>query len=350
LRIVRRIAEKIPLLGLTRIALVLLLAALPAAAQTQRTPVLASAQRIEITAQAIESFDPRDNSLTQFGTLRFRGGLVLSSPSGEFGGLSAIRMLGDGSRFIALTDKGNWLRARIVSRDGRPAGIADAELAPVLGPDGRPVATRRNWYDTEALADDGGTLYVGIERSHEILRFDFGRDGVRARGQPIPLPPGIKSLPSNRGLECMVKPPAGQPLAGTLIAISERGLDAAGNILGFLIGPRGGGFTVKRTDEFDVSDCALTPRGDLLLLERRFSWTRGLAIRIRRVPLARVQPRAVIDGPVILSGDMGQQIDNFEGIAVHREPSGALVMTLISDNNFSPLQRTLLLQFTMVGE
>jgi len=68
------------------------------------------------------------------------------------------------------------------------------------------------------------------------------------------------------------------------------------------------------------------------------------------VPLARVQPRAVLDGPVILSGDMGQQIDNFEGIAVHREASGAVVMTLVSDDNFSPLQRTLLLQFTMVGE
>jgi hypothetical protein len=39
-----------------------------------------------------------------------------------------------------------------------------------------------------------------------------------------------------------------------------------------------------------------------------------------------------------------------EGIAVHRDPSGAVVLTLVSDDNFSPLQRTLLLQFTMVGE
>ena len=47
---------------------------------------------------------------------------------------------------------------------------------------------------------------------------------------------------------------------------------------------------------------------------------------------------------------MGYQIDNFEGMAVHRAADGALVLTLISDDNFSPLQRTLLLQFTMVGE
>jgi hypothetical protein len=344
-------------------AVALLLISLSADAQAPRAPAQAPSpsaprpqaprvqtQAIEIRAQTVEAFDPRDTSLAQFGTLRFRGGLVLTSSSREFGGISAIRMLDGGGRFIALTDKGNWLRARIVLRDGRPIAIADAEVAPILGPDGRPVASRRNWYDTEALADDGGTLYVGIERAHEILRFDYGRDGLRARGQPVGVPPGVKSLPGNRGIECLVVPPKGQPLAGTLIAISERGLDPAGNILGFLIGPQPGTFTVKRNDEFDISDCALMPRGDLLILERRFSWTRGLAIRIRRVPLSRVAPRAVLDGAEIIFADMGYQIDNFEGMAVHRAADGALVLTLISDDNFSPLQRTLLLQFTMVGE
>ena len=321
----------------------MLLLGAAAAAQTPRTTP------IQITAQAIDAFDSRDTSLTQFGSLRFRGGLVLTSSHRDFGGLSAIRMLADG-RFLALTDKGNWLRARIVARDGKPIAITEAELAPILGPDGRPVASRRNWYDSEALADDGGTLYVAFERVHEILRFDYGRDGLRARAQPVGVPPAMKQLPNNRGIECMVMPPKGQPLAGTLIAVSERGLDSTGNILGFLIGPGGGTFSVKRSDDFDISDCALTPRGDVLLLERRFSWTRGLAIRIRRVPLSRIAPRAVVDGPELLTADMAYQIDNFEGMAVHRDASGALVLTLVSDDNFSPLQRTLLLQFTLVGE
>lgn len=330
------------------IAAILLLSSLTAATPTPRAPP--RAQPIEIRAQAIEAFDPRDAALTQFGALRFRGGLVLTSPHREFGGLSSLRIGADGARIIAVTDRGNWLRARIVYRDGRPVAIADAEMAPVLGPDGRPVATRRNWYDTEALAEHGGTLYVGIERAHEILRFDYGRDGLRARGQPIAVPPGVKALPHNRGIECLIVPSKGMPLAGTLIAISERGLDPAGNIVGFLIGPPGGTFSLKRNDEFDVSDCAVTPRGDLLILERRFSWTRGLAVRIRRVPLARIAPRALIDGPELIFADMGYQVDNMEGIAVHRAADGALVLTLISDDNFSALQRTLLLQFTLVEE
>lgn len=303
-------------------------------------------QRIEIRAQAIETFDPREPTRVQFGSLTFRGGLVLTSSAKEFGGLSSLRMDADGARFLAISDRGTWLRGRIVYRGTTPIAIADAETAPILGADGKPTRSRRSWFDSEALAGDGNSLFVSFERVHEILRFDV-KDGLRARGQPIPVAPAMKTLPLNQGVECLAMPAKGQPLAGSLIAISERGLDPAGNILGFLLNPLAGTFAVKRTDEFDISDCTITPAGDLLILERRFSWVRGLAIRIRKLALSGVKPGALLDGPELFAGDMGQQIDNMEGISVHRAADGAMVLTLISDDNFSPLQRTVLLQFTL---
>jgi hypothetical protein len=39
-----------------------------------------------------------------------------------------------------------------------------------------------------------------------------------------------------------------------------------------------------------------------------------------------------------------------EGLGIHRSPQGETVLTLISDDNFSALQRTLLLQFTLIDE
>ena len=50
------------------------------------------------------------------------------------------------------------------------------------------------------------------------------------------VPPAIRGLPANKGIEGLVFVPKGLPLAGTLIAFSERGLDKAGNITAFLIG------------------------------------------------------------------------------------------------------------------
>jgi hypothetical protein len=337
-------------IGISRISAflaILVLALIPAAAQPPREP---GVQKIEIRATAIEAFDPRNTKLTRFGALEFRGGLVLESQAKDFGGISAIRIAADGQNFISLTDKGNWLRGRIVYRGSTPIAIKDAEMAPILGPDRRPLRNR-GWYDTESLAEDGGTLYVGIERVQRIVRFDYGRDGLLARGTPIPVPPAFRSLPSNGSLECLVMLPQGGPLAGTLIAISEAGLDARGNLLSFLIGGGADGtFSLKRSDDFDVSDCALAPNGKLLVLERRFSWTSGIAMRIRSVPLAAIKPGATVDGPELIAADMSTQIDNMEGLSVHRAPDGALVLTLISDDNFAPFQRTVLLQFTLVGE
>ena len=112
--------------------------------------------------------------------------------------------------------------------------------------------------------------------------------------------------------------------AGTLIALSERGLDKAGNILAFLIGgPSPGGFTVKRSASYDISDAALLPGGDLLVLERKFSWTGGLTVRMRRIALADIKPGALVDGPALFEADLGYEIDNMEGLSVHRGPGGA---------------------------
>ena len=328
---------------ITLIAAALILAAAPSVAQAPVEPPAA----IEVEGQPIGSFDIRDRGRRQFGLLEFRGGLVLRSPNRNFGGISAIRVAANGENFIALTDKGWWWRGRIVYDGIRPAGIADAEMAPILGADGRPLADP-GWFDTESIAEDGGTLYVGIERVHQIVRFNYGKDGLLARGQPIAVPPAMRSLPANKGLEALVFVPKGLPLAGTLIAISERGLDKTGNILAFLIGgPSAGTFTVKRSAAYDISDAALLPGGDLLILERKFSWTSGLAIRMRRIALADIKPGAVVDGAMLLEADLGYEIDNMEGLSVHRSADGDLVLTLVSDDNFSILQRTLLLQFTL---
>jgi hypothetical protein len=52
----------------------------------------------------------------------------------------------------------------------------------------------------------------------------------------------------------------------------------------------------------------------------------------------------------MIEADLAYQIDNMEGIAVHRNSAGDAVITLISDDNFSIIQRNLLLQFLVIGE
>lgn len=333
----------------SRIAAILALfslAQIPAAAEP---PYHSAPQQIEVRAQAIEAFDPREVSRKRFGALEFRGGLVLESKASEFGGISGFRVSPDGQHFVSVTDRGYWLRGRIVYRGSTPIAITDAEIAPMLGADGQAL-NRRGWYDAESLAEDGGTFYVGLERVQQIVRFDYGKDGLLARGHPIAVPGAVKSLASNQSLECLAMPPKGSSHAGTLLAVAERGADSKGNRLAFMIGAKDGAFSLVRRGDMGVSDCVIAPDDKLLILERGFSWTAGISMRIRSIPLADIKPGATVDGPELIFADMAYQIDNMEGLAVHRASDGTVVLTMISDDNFSPLQRTVLLQFALIGE
>jgi hypothetical protein len=303
---------------------------------------------IEVNARPLPSFDTRDRARVRFGSLEYRSGLILTSPFRGFGGLSGLRLDPKGERFIAISDKGSWFTGRINYRGREMTGIDDVEASPMLGPDGKPI-TARGWFDSESIALDGSFVYVGLERVNQLLRYDFSKGFTRAHGEIVPLPPAARKLPFNKGLEALVMVPKGRPLAGTLIAISERGLDAQGNILGFLIGGSNPGqFSLRRSENFDVSDATLLPSGELLVLERKFSWVGGIGIRIRSIPLRSVAPGAVVDGPTIFTADLGNEVDNMEGIDSHVTPEGETVITMVSDDNFSMIQRNLLLQFTLV--
>ena len=305
---------------------------------------------IEVNARPIPVFEPRDRSRVRFGSLEYRCGLVLTSPFRGFGGLSGIRFLDvRGERFIAISDQGAWFTGRIRYAGRDMVGLDDVEAAPMLNAEGRPITEKRLWYDTESIALDGTTVYVGLERVNALMRFDFSKGFTRSRSEVLPLPPAARKLPYNKGLEALVFVPKSQPLAGTLIALSERGLDRDGNLIAFLIGgPTPGQFSVRRTENFDISDAVLLPSGELLILERRFSWFTGVNIRIRSLPLKSLAPGALVDGPALFAADLGHEIDNMEGIDAHITADGETVLTLISDDNFSLLQRTLLLQFTLV--
>jgi hypothetical protein len=303
---------------------------------------------ITVNARPIPSFDLRDRSRTRFGSLAFRSGLILTSSFRGFGGLSSLRLDPKGKQFISASDKGTWFTGRIAYQGKDMTGLADVEAAPMLGHDGKPI-TGHGWFDTESIALDGSSVYVGIERVNRIMRFDFNKGYTRARGEEVEVPSAIRKLPFNRGLEAMVVVPKGQPLGGTLIAISERGLDSGRNIMAFLIGgPSPGQFAIRRTADFDISDACLLPTGDLLILERKFSLTGGIGIRIRRVAMKAIAPGALVDGPSIFDADLGQEIDNFEGIDAFANDNGEIILTLVSDDNFSLIQRTLLMQFTLV--
>jgi hypothetical protein len=305
---------------------------------------------IKIDARQITSLSTSEPERTRFGALEFLGGLVLESDDKRLGGLSGLRFLTD-DEFLAVNDRGRWLRARLVLDGKRPVRVDQAVIAPILDGNGAPLFNG-NSLDTEsvALAENGDVL-VGIERVHRVVRYDFGKRGFASRARNVELPATARELPRNAGIEGLVYIPRDRPLGGTLIAFTERALDKNGNLRAFLIGgPTPGEFAVGRSNDFDITDAALIPGGDVLILERYYSWLGALRMRIRRILLADIKPGALVEGTVLIETGGAQEVDNMEGIAVQRGASGETLITVISDNNFFGLQRTLLLRFALVED
>jgi hypothetical protein len=307
----------------------------------------ASVEPIEISARPISKFHIGDDD-KQFGSLEFVGGLEMTSPSRDFGALSAFRFLKPGSDFIGVADTGFWFFGTVAhDAEKRPSGIQNFRMQQMVDASGQPID--KKWeVDAEGLAVKDSIATVGFERNQRVAQFKIDPANMKAPFKQLDFLVPAWELRQNRGFETVTHAnPYGQHEGG-LVVVSEKSLDKAGNIFAAIIeGPHKGVFTVKRNGDFDITDGAFLPDGDLLLLERSFSMAGGVKMRLRRIYGESVEKGAVADGPVLMEADMGFQIDNMEGLDVWTRDDGALMVSLVSDDNHSILQRNLYLEFIL---
>jgi hypothetical protein len=309
----------------------------------ERTPV----EAIKVSTRPVTQFRiGRDEK--NFGPLEFVGGLEMTAPARIFGSMSAMRFLTPGSDFIGVADTGFWFFGNVVhDAEKRPSGIRDFRMQQMVDRNGNPVDIK--WeVDAEGLGVKDGVATVGFERDHRVSQFKIAPDGMGPSFADLDFLVPARELRQNRGFETVAWSSPTSPLQGALVVVSEKSLDKAGNIFAAVLsGPRKGVFTVSREGDFDITDGAFLPGGDLLLLERGFSIANGVRMRLRRIAGDSIAKGTLVTGTVLLEADMSYQIDNMEALDVWTRDDGATVISLMSDDNQSILQRNLYLEFVL---
>ncbi len=279
--------------------------------------------------------NPEDPAQQRVGELVFKGGLALSSDDDRFGGFSGLAL--SNGELVAVSDKGYWLTARLIEQEGLLTGLAGTQISAMLDRDGRALGGK-TMSDAEAVRRRYDGFLVSFERRHRIWLYP-GATPHKSVPQALSPPPGLGGAPKNGGLEALTPLPG-----GGLLALTE-GLKVRGGLRGWHHDGRNWRPLVyKSTGRFKPTDLAALPGGGLMVLERRFTPLGGPAARLQII--AGVTPGTALAGREIAAVALPLTVDNMEGLAVV-PMEGGLAVYLMSDDNYHPLQRTLLMKFEL---
>lgn len=318
-------------------ATVLVLLLVPSWSTRSRLALLGPVAQFSVTPITLVPGNPAQRRL---GALVFERGYRLRSPDPAFGGFSSLLVAGE--RFTLLDDGGNFVRFRLDSA-GRVSERAFGAL-----PAGPGSGWEKSERDSESMTQDPvtGLLWVGFENSNEIWCY---RPGF---AQPIrhAAPRAMRGWPLNGGPEAMVRQ---HDDSFVILSETARWQRAKGKAALFYDGdptqlPRQGyRWHYLPPPGLSPTDIAALPDGRLLILNRQFGLLTGF-----RVVLTLLDPRAIGPGKTVAGREIARFAppvlhDNFEGISVVTEKDGSTAVWIVSDDNQSALQQSLLLKFRL---
>jgi len=280
------------------------------------------------------------------GSLRYIGGLHLESPDKNFGGFSGLALVDDGQGLIAIADSGAALSASLVRDDtGRIVRLENAHLTMLENGAGNVLS--RSDSDAEGFWTDGETALISFERNGLIRRYTLDSENHFKGGAVLFDLSDESGLLTNKGLEAVARLDKDR-----ILTVVERPFgrnNRAGTIPAYLLqGDSRRTLAFARTGSLDVTDVSVHG-GRLYLLERYYARKEGLRIRLSVAPLSAIEaPGPVVTTTLADMTSLTAKLDNFEGLSVYTIPGGRTRLLIISDDNFSARQKTLLMEFELV--
>ena len=297
-----------------------------------------------VLSSKVLQLDPDDPTRQRIGLLVWRGGIEITSSNSHFGGLSGLLVSTNGAPLLAVSDKGHWLTASLrYDAEGRLIGIEDGQMARLRGLDGDAISKKR-LRDAESLAElADGSILVSFERKHRIWLYTSKEGPLLSRPTAWPKPKGLGDAPDNSGLEALVA------LAdGGLLALTEGQSNGSGNVGYLWRDSAWSRLTYHAKTNFKPTGASRLPGSDdLLVLERAAQTLGGFQSRLVRLAASDIRSGAQLRGEELARWGRPLTIDNFEALATRRGPDGEILIYLLSDDNFSLFQRTLLLMFAL---
>jgi len=285
--------------------------------------------------------DPKRPGRKTFGSLTLLSAFQLESKDKRFGGLSGLFVGRDGTLY-AVSDRGYWLSARMqMDSNSALMNLVDWQIAPILTTAKGPVTGKLR--DAEALAQKrDGSFLVAFEGAHRIWHYSPSPNSFESTPLSVEIPSALARAPGNGGIEGLTVLPDGR-----LLILTEEFQNPDGSFKAWLLNDQQSAeLSYVPAEGFRVTDCAALNNGDVLVLERRYSRFAILSARVTVVKANTLKPGARLAGKELLKLEQPLAAENYEGIAVGQTSNGTMIF-IVSDDNYSFFQQTILLQFLL---
>ena len=251
----------------------------------------------------------------------------------HLGGFSGLELSADGTRFIAISDRGGVVTGRLLRENGRLVAIEQGPPGPLRDPEGDPLTGGASDAEGLALRDDG-RLFVSFEGVHRVWAYLTLDAAAR-----LPRPKPFRDLQGNSGFEALAI-----DAQGRLYTLPERSgrLSRPFPVWRYDAGTWTQPFAINRSGGFLPVGADFGPDGRLYLLEREFTGL-GFRTRVRRFTLAKDR----VASEETLLETATHRHGNLEGIAVWRADDGGLRITMLSDDNFNAYQRSEFVEYSI---
>ena len=310
---------------------------------------------ITTTALPLNRDDPAQD---QLGALTFLGAVQLRASNPLFGGISALRAgktTANGVQMLGVSDTGNWLAFETLERGGRLVGVSPATLTPISQADGSAARTK-TLGDAEALewhpATGGATIVY--EQDHRLAHFtsiDPAKPAsLTATPTRIERLTAMTGWPSNGGGEAMAELPD-----GARIVISEQRQRPDGSHVALITQHDvTREIAIESVPDHSPTDAVAIDATRILILHRRFDLMGqgtalslvDLAPALTVTPATPATPVTPLPAKLLARWQAPVTLDNMEGLALHRV-GDRVFLYIVSDDNLSSLQRTVLMKFEL---
>ena len=267
-------------------------------------------------------------------TLQLLSRVTIESDYPSFGGLSDIWVDPNGKKIVTISDKGKFFKGEL-KRDafGTVMGMKVLLQGDLLSSTGQLLKGKD--IDSESIAASPlGGFFVSFESNNRIMH----HKDLAGASTFLPKHSDFRNLHYSKGIEAITIDPT-----GSLYAIPED-LPLNKNYIPIYKLKDGQWFIISKlqnNSDYKITDATFIDEQNLITLERAFDWVRGFRVRIRRLIFVNEE---IVKIQKLLESNPWE-MDNLEGISTWKDKKGFSRILLISDDNFSDLQKTELLEY-----